>query len=67
VAFYVPLLEYPLNEEIIALGDCVRTRVVSHLNAEATPLAVGGIYFRIERSRNVNMIAGLLFKCNSAG
>jgi len=45
----------------------VRTRVVFHLNAEATQLAMGGIYFFIERARNVNMIAGLLFKCNSAG
>ena len=41
----------------------MRTRVVSHLNAEATQLAMAGIYFFIERSRNVNMIAGLLFKC----
>jgi hypothetical protein len=31
------------------------------------PLAMGGIYFYIERSRNLNMIAGLVFKCNSAG
>ena len=45
----------------------MRTRVVSHLNAEATQSAMGGIYFFIEKSRNVNMIAGLLFKCNSAG
>jgi hypothetical protein len=44
----------------------VRTRVVSYLNAEATKLATGEIYFFIERSRNVDMIAGLLFKCNSA-
>ena len=26
------------------MGDCVRTRVVSHLNAEATQLAMAGIY-----------------------
>jgi hypothetical protein len=45
----------------------VHVYVVSHLNAEATQLAMGGIYFFEERSRNVNMIAGLLFKCNSAG
>ena len=45
----------------------MRTRVVSHFNAEATQSAMGGFYFFIERSRNVNMTAGLLFKCNSAG
>jgi hypothetical protein len=45
----------------------VRTCVVSHLNAEATQLAMREIYLFEERSRNVNMIAGLLFKCNSAG
>ena len=49
------------------IGDCVRTCVVFHLNAEATQLAMGGIYFFEERSRNVNMIAGLLFKYNSRG
>ena len=48
------------------IGDCVRTCVVSHLNAEATQLAMGGIYFFEERSRNVNMIAGLLFKGSDA-
>jgi len=41
--------------------------VVSYLNAKATQLAMGGIYFFEERSRNVNMIAGLLFKYNSRG
>src|SRR6266436_3339259 len=49
------------------IGDCVRTCVVFHLNAEATQLAMGGIYFFEERSRNVNMIAGLLFKYNPRG
>jgi hypothetical protein len=28
-------------------------------------LAMVGIYFFQEKSRNVNVIAGLLFKCNS--
>jgi hypothetical protein len=36
--------------------------VVFHLNAKATQLAMGGIYFFEERSRNVNMIASLLFR-----
>jgi hypothetical protein len=45
----------------------VRTCVVFHLNAEATQLPMGGIYFFEEISRNVNMIAGLLFKYNSRG
>jgi len=49
------------------IGDCVRTCVVSHLHAEAARLAMGVIYFFEERSRNVNMIAGLLFKYNSRG
>src|SRR5271157_1113176 len=44
------------------IGDHVHPHVVSHLNAKATQLAMGGIYFFEERSRNVNMIAGLLFK-----
>jgi hypothetical protein len=35
--------------------------VVSYFDAEATRLAMGGIYLFEERSRNVNMIAGLLF------
>jgi hypothetical protein len=43
----------------------VRPLVVSHLNAEATQLAMGGIYFLREKSRNVNMTVGLLIKCNS--
>ena len=49
------------------IGDHVHPHVVSHLNAKATQLAMGGIYFFEERSRNVNMIAGLLFKYNSRG
>ena len=40
----------------------MRTRVVFHLNAKATQLAMGGIYFFEERSRNVNMIASLLIR-----
>ena len=31
----------------------MRTRVVFHLNVKATQLALGGIYFLEERSRNV--------------
>ncbi len=44
------------------IGDRMCTRVVFHLNAKATQLAMGGIYFFEERSRNVNMIASLLFR-----
>jgi hypothetical protein len=43
----------------------VRTCAVSHLNTKATQFATGGIHFFYEKSRNVNMIASLLFKCNS--
>jgi hypothetical protein len=43
----------------------VRPHVVSHLNAKATQLALGGIYFSQEKSRNVHRIARLLIKCNS--
>ena len=43
----------------------MRPYVVSHLNAKATQLAMGGIYFFQEKSRNVHRIAGLLIKCNS--
>jgi hypothetical protein len=43
----------------------VRPYVVYHLNAKATQLALGGIYFFQEKSRNVHKIAGLLIKCNS--
>jgi hypothetical protein len=41
--------------------------VVSHLSAEATQFAMGVIYLFQEKSRNVNVIPGFLFKCNSAG
>jgi hypothetical protein len=42
----------------------VRPYVVSHLNAKATQLAMGGIYFFHEKSCNVHRIVGLLIKCN---
>jgi hypothetical protein len=42
----------------------VRPYVVSHLNAKATQLAMGGIYFFQKESRNVHRIVGLLIKCN---
>jgi len=37
----------------------MRTRVVFHLNAKATQLAMGGIYFLEERSRNVLRVSYL--------
>jgi hypothetical protein len=43
----------------------VRPYVVSHLNAKATQLVLGGIYFFQEKSRNVHRIARFLIKCNS--
>jgi hypothetical protein len=43
----------------------VRPCVVSHLNAKATQFAIAGIYFFQEKSRNVNMIEGLLIRCNA--
>jgi hypothetical protein len=43
----------------------VRPYVVSHLNAKATQLAMGGDLLLREKSRNVHRIAGLLIKCNS--
>ena len=40
--------------------------VVFHLNAKATQLALGGIYFFQGKSRNAHrMGARLLIKCNS--
>jgi hypothetical protein len=45
--------------------DRVRPCVVSHLNAKATQFAMGGIDLFQEKSRNLNMIAGLLISCNS--
>src|ERR1700730_2129352 len=41
------------------IGDRMRTRVVFHLNAKATQLAMGGIYFLEERSRNVLRVSYL--------
>jgi hypothetical protein len=37
----------------------MRTRVVFYLNAKATQLAMGGIYFLEERSRNVLRVSYL--------
>ena len=41
------------------IGDHVHPHVVSHLNAKATQLAMGGIYFFEERSRNVLRVSYL--------
>ena len=41
------------------IGDRMRTRVVFHLNAKATQLAMGGIYFFEERSCNVLRVSYL--------
>ena len=38
----------------------MRPHVVSHLNAKATQLAMGGIDLFQEKSRNLNIFAGLL-------
>ena len=51
------------GDDCALIGDFVSVCVELHLSAEATKVAMGGIYFFEERSRNVNMIAGLLFKC----
>ena len=42
----------------------MRPCVVSHLNAKATQLALGGIYFFQGKSRNIHRIGRLLIKCN---
>jgi hypothetical protein len=41
----------------------VRPHVVSHLNAKATQLALGRIDLFQEKSRNLNIFAGLLISC----
>ena len=43
----------------------MRPCVVSHLNAKAPRFAMGGNLLLQEKSRNVNMIASVLIKCNS--
>jgi hypothetical protein len=43
----------------------VRPYVVSHLNAKANTIALGGIYFFQVKSGNVHRIGRLLIKCNS--